>query len=367
MLGKARWSDPTPLQEVEKLRILVSRATTTLVRTGRPGIRYVGRTRMILLPADGPVANTLLYGLGPLLAVGLTAARRRAAVMCQSPFEGFGVAIVRRVFPPAWRPGLVVDVHGDWRTAVDGYGGGRVRSALGPVADAAARWALREADTVRVVSGYTEHLAREAGFRGRVERFVAFEHVGLLLATLPMPAPSSLRAAYVGALEPAKGVDVLLAAWREVRRRLPDATLVVAGEGSMWVEVGQDADVLGLVQLGAIPHHEVGNVLDGSRFLIVPSRSEGLGRVVFEAFARGRAVVGTTAGGIPEIVTEGHTGTLVEPGDPQELADAIVAAFEDPEGTAAMGARARLVAETRDPVDSFEAGFARLATWVGSR
>jgi glycosyltransferase involved in cell wall biosynthesis len=367
MLGKARWPEPTPRQEVEKLRILVSRARTTLVRTGRPGIRYCGRTRTILLPADGAVANPLLYGVGSLLAVGLTVARRRAAVMCQSPFEGFGVAVIRRALPRAWRPRLVVDVHGDWRTAVDGYGGGRLRAALGPAADAAARWALREADTVRVVSGYTEHLARQAGVRGPVERFVAFEDSRSLLVTPPVPPPTSRRAMYLGSLEPAKGIDVLLAGWKEVRRRLPDATLVVAGDGSMRAEVDLDAEGLGLIVLGAIPHHEVGRLLDESSFLVVPSRSEGLGRVVLEAFARGRPVVGTAAGGIPEIVADGRTGRLVDPGDPQGLADAIVAAFEDTGGTAAMGARARALAETRDPADSFEAGFARLAAWVGNR
>jgi glycogen(starch) synthase len=69
--------------------------------------------------------------------------------------------------------------------------------------------------------------------------------------------------------------------------------------------------------------------MDESTFLVLPSRSEGLGRVIIESFTRGRPVVATRVGGIPDLVEHGVNGLLVPPGDPQRLADAMVSVFSD--------------------------------------
>jgi starch synthase len=74
---------------------------------------------------------------------------------------------------------------------------------------------------------------------------------------------------------------------------------------------------------------EVARALDDSTVLVLPSRSEGLGRVVVEAFCRGRGVVASRVGGIPDIVAEDTTGILVAPEDSAALADALVRVLED--------------------------------------
>jgi glycosyltransferase involved in cell wall biosynthesis len=196
---------------------------------------------------------------------------------------------------------------------------------------------------------------------------MAYTDAGHLLARPPVAPPNAPAVAYIGALERTKGIDVLVEAWREVRRRMPDATLEVVGDGALRGIVARDAHALGIRFHGEVPHEHVTEVLDGVRFLVVPSRSEGLGRVVWEASARGRPVVASAVGGIPEQVREGETGLLVTPEDPSALADAIVRMLADPLRCAAMGVEAHRAAENRDPVGEFEGGVARLAAWVGRR
>ena len=64
---------------------------------------------------------------------------------------------------------------------------------------------------------------------------------------------------------------------------------------------------------------------------MLPSRSEGLPRIVIEALCRGRPVVGARTGGIPDIVEDGVNGVLVPPEDPEALADALVRVLSDDE------------------------------------
>ena len=84
-----------------------------------------------------------------------------------------------------------------------------------------------------------------------------------------------------------------------------------------------------------------------SLFAVVPSIwHEVLGFSVLEPFAVGRPVIGARSGGIPEVIEDGESGLLVEPGDPEALASAIDQLLANPRETARMGARARIRAET---------------------
>jgi glycosyltransferase involved in cell wall biosynthesis len=74
---------------------------------------------------------------------------------------------------------------------------------------------------------------------------------------------------------------------------------------------------------------DVSRALDGATALVLPSRSEGMGRVIVEAFCRARPVVATRVGGIPDLVEDDRNGLLVEAGDTAALADAIVRVLSD--------------------------------------
>lgn len=136
---------------------------------------------------------------------------------------------------------------------------------------------------------------------------------------------------FVGRLEPEKGVLDLLEAFDQVRARVPDALLVLVGEGVSMNEVRARASrwgAGGARVLGARPHREVPLWLGACDALTLPSWAEGTPNVVLEALASGRPVVGTHVGGIPHVITDPRCGLLVAPRAPQSLAEALIRALE---------------------------------------
>ena len=233
---------------------------------------------------------------------------------------------------------VIADVHGDWRAPTRLYGS-RARRLLDPLADALARIGLRRADGVRTISGYTSGLVRTAGREPDAE-FPAYMDLEPFLGP-PAPLPETPTALFVGVLERYKAIDVLAEAWPAVRERVPEARLHVVGSGSLAAPAGE-----GIEWSRSLTTAEVAAALDAATLLVLPSRSEGMGRVLVEAFCRGRGVVGSRVGGIPDVVTDGENGLLVEPGDPAALADALVRVLADPELAGRFGQVAHGCAST---------------------
>lgn len=267
--------------------------------------------------------------------------RRPQAVFAESPQIGAAV-LLGRALAGRPRPRLVVEVHGDWRFATRLYGS-PARRLVSPLSDALSAWALRRADAVRALSPFTARLVEEATGRPASGAFVAFTDLAAFTERPRLPLPDSVSVLYVGSLEPAKGVETLAAAWREVARALPDARLVVVGRGSLEPVVERlRGELPGRVEhVLELPPEEVAARLDAATALVLPSRSEGLGRVIVESFARGRGVVASATGGIRDLVTDGVEGLLVPPGDAEALAAALVRALSEPELAARLGAAAR--------------------------
>ena len=138
---------------------------------------------------------------------------------------------------------------------------------------------------------------------------------------------------FVGRLRIRKGVEVLLAALRELRGRVPGATLEIAGDGEHRAALERKAADLGLAGavtfLGTRDAGQVRELLAGAAALVVPSIYEGMPLVVLEAMERGVPVVASAVSGIPEVVVGGETGWLVPPEDPAALAAALAEVLTD--------------------------------------
>lgn len=297
---------------------------------GVPDPRFRLATRSPIARLDGILFHLLL----PLRVVRLLRSFRPHVVIVQGAHETALVLLARRLAGGDAR--VVLDVHGDWRTATRLFGS-PARRVLSGLADALARVALRKADAIRTVSGYTSRLVREAG-REPDAVFPAYMDLGPFTATPPVPLPSEPVALFVGVLERYKGVDVLADAWPLVLEHVPEARLEIVGRGSLrpTVEAMVAAHPGSVRWTEALDTPSVAAALDASTLLVLPSRTEGMGRVLVEAFCRARPVVGSDDGGIPDLV-DAASGLLVPSGDAARLAESLVAILGDRETAVRLG------------------------------
>lgn len=168
---------------------------------------------------------------------------------------------------------------------------------------------------------------------------------------------SEVVAGFVGTFGPWHGVLQLAEAIKMMPPKLPVCFLLV-GSGSLQGEVKRllqnEAASLGVMFTDAVPHKQVPALLDACDILISPHIPLGDGSdffgsptKVFEYMAMGKAIVASRLGQIGEVLTDGETALLVEPGNVRELARAIIKLVESPDLRARLGARAREVAVQR--------------------
>lgn len=147
---------------------------------------------------------------------------------------------------------------------------------------------------------------------------------------------------FVGSLaKPYKGLDVLIEAISLCRARGLSVELTVLGDGQERQKLEQHVVQKGLADSirfeGRVQGGEsVRRYLDDSDIFVLPSRTEGLPRAMIEAMARGLPCIGTSVGGIPELLPDED---LVRPGDPESLASKIVEVAANPQRMQSMSVR----------------------------
>jgi glycosyltransferase involved in cell wall biosynthesis len=153
----------------------------------------------------------------------------------------------------------------------------------------------------------------------------------------------------VAALAAHKGQKHLVTAAKAIVRHVPDARVLIVGEGELREPLERQIKELGLerhVLLTGFRADAIGLIKSFDVFVLC-SVTEGLGSAMLEAMAAGKPVVATRAGGIPEAIVDGETGILVPPNDPESLASAITCLLNDPEHRERLAAagRQRVIAE----------------------
>jgi glycosyltransferase involved in cell wall biosynthesis len=143
--------------------------------------------------------------------------------------------------------------------------------------------------------------------------------------------PGSQIVGVVARLEPEKGHPTLIEAWPAVLRAVPDAYLLIVGEGSRRDALEAQARELRIAHRVVFTgrRDDVPAVTAALDVAVLPSYREAQGMVILEAMALSRPVVASNVGGIPEMIEDGVTGLLVPPHDAAVLAAAIVRLLTD--------------------------------------
>jgi glycosyltransferase involved in cell wall biosynthesis len=162
----------------------------------------------------------------------------------------------------------------------------------------------------------------------------------------------------VGALVDHKGQRYLVEAAALVLRERPDARFAIVGEGELESDLKARAKALGLGDrlLFTGFRRDVPAILEALDLFVMSSHLEGLGTIVLDALAAGKPVVGTRAGGIPEIIEHESHGLLVPPRDAAALAAAILRVLADPALAARLASQGRARALEGFSADAMVAG-----------
>jgi glycosyltransferase involved in cell wall biosynthesis len=155
--------------------------------------------------------------------------------------------------------------------------------------------------------------------------------------------PATPVVGMVGRLDAQKGHTYLLDAWPQVRRDIPDARLLLVGDGGLREPLEQRVRELGLAEsvIFAGFRTDVPRLLDAMDVMVLPSLYEGMPLTAIEGSAMARPVVATAVDGTPEVVRDGVTGRLVPPADPAALAHAMLELLRDQNSARRMGLAGR--------------------------
>jgi glycosyltransferase involved in cell wall biosynthesis len=213
------------------------------------------------------------------------------------------------------------------------------------------KWKYRHVDVFIAASELIATMLRDDGIEAAR---IAVVHDGVDLDAIDAQPQVDVRASSrvphgaplignVAALAEHKGQQYLVQAMARLVLSMPDARLVIVGEGELRPALERQIRDAGLdrhIVLAGFRPDAIGWI-KGFDVFAMSSVTEGLGSVVLEAMACSRPVVATRAGGIPEAVTDGETGLLVPPRDPEALAAALLQVLRDRPAATQMAEAAR--------------------------
>ena len=162
--------------------------------------------------------------------------------------------------------------------------------------------------------------------------------------------PDGEYGVYLGRLSPEKGLDTLLEGWK----LLPFVPLKIVGEGLQMESTRQyiQEHKLNATLVGWLPNRQAMDMIKNAAFLVFPSIwYETFGRTIVEAFAAGKPVIASRLGTAVELIDEGVTGFLFEPGNAKDLAQKAAHLWQSAETRKAMGRNARACYEEKFTIE----------------
>ena len=373
-VGGARYDSPLDQTSAKKFQALekVSENFVIGFSINTKPHHFVQHARFYLLPQWRlPTLRYLtFFAVTPIMILWLVRRYGINILIAQSPYEGFAAAwasIIARVLLRK-KIALIVESHGDFEHFLFLQRKIILSSLYRTIMKTMTRFALRNADALRAISNATRKQLETCSPGKPLVQFPTWTNIGVFLKAGEQkrndrPTQTIL---FVGHLVPGKGVHVLLRSFAQVAEECKAVTLVLIGkpENQDYLRTLMMSTPSHLAErirfLGQLPQPQLAHHMVEASVLVIPSLSEGLGRVIFEAMACGTPVIGSRVGGIPELIQDNETGYLVSPGDALELAGRLKCVFEHPEKARKMGDSARKFAENFFSEESYVRGYSTL-------
>ena len=280
-------------------------------------------------------------------------------IVCQSPLiEGFIGSVLKKVL----RKELIVEVHGDWVEAPFLYKKRWPKPLWQSFLRLLGRISLKNADKIRAISSFTKEKALKIAPGKPCFVFPTFTDLNIFLEEKETHFERFIL--FVGYLHKVKGIQYLIEAFNKIKDEFPDFKLVIVGEGperknlklktepcdsrARWKKRTKFSSPVKSLKLenkvefkGKLSLEETKNIMKNCYCLVLPSLSEGLGRVLMEAEALGKPVIGSNVGGIPDLIKDGKNGFLFEPKNSDNLAQKLRTLLKDKNLAMEMGKKGR--------------------------
>lgn len=272
---------------------------------------------------------------------------------------------------PAWWAGVPVRIHGEHGRDVEDPDGTRqryqrIRRLYRP-------FVSHYIALSRDLADYLErrvHVAPERitqVYNGvDTQRFAPANPSPAKIAGCPFSPDEHWIVGTVGRMQPIKDQTTLAQAFILALQRQPSMRrrlrLAMVGDGPLRAQAQAMLDAAGVGDASWLPgeRSDVADVMRGLSCFVLPSLAEGISNTILEAMASALPVIATAVGGNTELVAAGRSGEIVAPGDPQALADCLLAIAADPAKVAAMGAVGRADAETKFSMAAMVSNYLRV-------
>lgn len=319
-----------------------------------------------------PVRVLLYYLIVPWLTAYLTLRYSIDVWTAQGPYEAGAIGVVKYLLKPLAGPRLIIESHGDWIESTIQLRSLPFQDTVTAVLGTLSPLLLYPADGLRSVSEGTRAMLEKYASGNRPHlTFPAFINLELFLSSTleEKRKQESPRLLYVGALTELKGVDLLLEALRLGRRTNSNLTLELCGEGNR-EQFDTQARQLGVRDAvtfhGEVPQQQLRQLYLRSRLLVLPSRTEALGRVLLESLACYTPFVATRTSGSEEVQAASNAGRIVPRNAPRRLADEMLDLFESERKRRELGERGRHYVENSYSGEEYFEHYARLVEQITS-
>jgi glycosyltransferase involved in cell wall biosynthesis len=372
-VGGVRYSQPLDATTVKKFKMLASVGNIFIVgfSTTLAPRRFAEHARFYLLPLlPFPILRYFqLFTVGMGVVFWMILRHQVRVLVATSPYEAIPCVITKII--AGWfgcKIVLILESHGDFEESLFMQRRIVFPALYKAIMQGVARWTIDNADVLRAVSDSTRQQLTRWKPGAQVVQFFTwtdlevFQNVGQ--ERQDDFSPTFL---YAGVIIPRKGVIHLVNAFATLAADFSQARLILIGKednpayaAEVKARVRQYGCDTQVQFLTSLPQQQLAEYMRQVGVFVLPTYSEGLPRVVFEAMSAGLPIISTPVSGIPEIVQEGVTGFLIRPGDETALAAKMRWCLEHPDVVKAIGRAAYAFARATFSTEKYLDGYCRM-------